>query len=78
MTPSVIFSLKIDGSDYTVKHTFGSATDDASFVDGNSAYGSLALSGNFLYGMTHSGGIYDKGIIFKSSVTGDNYGSFSS
>lgn len=53
-----IFRMRLDGSLYRTVHHF-------SGCDGAMPGGSLALGSDFrLYGMTQSGGRYDKGVVF--------------
>jgi titin len=66
----VIFKTKMDGSGYTILHSFadGTAADD-----GTSPNGNLVLSGAVLYGMTYSGGIANSGTVFKINLDGSGY-----
>ncbi|MCX6353520.1 MAG: hypothetical protein NTZ78_01295 [Candidatus Aureabacteria bacterium] len=63
----VIFSLNLDGSDFTVVHNFAGAPDD-----GRAPLGSLLLSANTLYGTTMYGGSYGAapgtGVVFSFKV----------
>jgi uncharacterized repeat protein (TIGR03803 family) len=62
-----VFSIKTDGSGFTVlKHFSGS--------DGSNPHVELALDGNALYGTTAGGGISNKGAIFRINTDGSNYG----
>ncbi|HPA21558.1 MAG TPA: hypothetical protein PLU30_27715 [Verrucomicrobiae bacterium] len=64
----VVFRVDIDGSDFTLLHTFsGSATD------GSHPYGSLSFVGGNLYGMTGNGGISNTGAIFQMDTNGGNF-----
>ncbi|MFC2149558.1 choice-of-anchor tandem repeat GloVer-containing protein [Candidatus Auribacterota bacterium] len=55
-----IFKMGTDNpSSFTLLHEFGGGAND-----GKTPYGSLALSGSTLYGMTYNGGISDNGVIF--------------
>jgi uncharacterized repeat protein (TIGR03803 family) len=47
--------------------------DFAGTTNGNNPEGSLMYDGTFLYGMTHSGGTYDAGTIFKIMPDGTGY-----
>jgi len=64
----VIFRMKTDGSSYTNLHKFIGGNDD-----GRNPFGSLALSGGELYGMTYFGGNSDGGVIFRINTNGSNY-----
>jgi uncharacterized repeat protein (TIGR03803 family) len=57
-----IFKIGLDGSNFTVLHSFLGGTD------GEHPGNDLTLSGSTLYGMATSGGSYDKGIIFSFAV----------
>ncbi len=54
---------------YTVLHNFGSIVKDAKYP----FFGSLAVSGNVLYGMTEKGGRYDSGAVFSIHTDGSGY-----
>ncbi len=64
-----IFRINTDGSGYEVLYNFGSVGND-----GAGPYGSLALVGSTLYGMTAGGGNYQKGVIFRVNMDGSGYG----
>ena len=62
-----IYRINSDGSDFqTLLHFDGAG-------NGSNPYGSLILIDTTLYGMTHSGGNFDVGCIFKISINGSNY-----
>lgn len=62
----IIFSIKIDGTNYRILHTF-----DDTKREGYSPFGSLILSGSTLYGMTSYG---DSGsTIFSIGTDGSNF-----
>ena len=63
----VLFSMKDDGSNFQLLHSFGTG------IDGSFPYGSLALFDGFLYGTTREGGTNDNGTVFRISTTGANY-----
>lgn len=63
----VLFSMKEDGSNFQLLHSFGTGTD------GSFPYGSLALSNGFLYGTTREGGTNDNGTVFRISTSGADY-----
>ena len=68
-TPTgTIFSMNIDGSGFSLLHTF---TGGAS--DGAEPWGSLTLVGSRLYGMTNVGGPDDKGTIFAIDTDGTDF-----
>ena len=62
-----LFKMNTDGTGYTILHDFGASGD------GRVQYGSLLLSGSTLYGMTHLGGNYGYGILFKMNTDGTEY-----
>jgi uncharacterized repeat protein (TIGR03803 family) len=63
-----IFSINTDGTGYRILHFFTGGSD------GYQPWGSLALSGNKLYGMaSHGGGGYDSGTIFCIDTDGTGY-----
>ena len=62
-----LFSLATDGSGFSLLHSFGAGGD------GYYPYGSLALSGSTLYGMTLMGGASDKGAAFRVERDGSGY-----
>ncbi len=63
-----IFRINTDGSGYEVLHHFGINEDD-----GANPYGSLALAGSTLYGMTSGGGNFSRGTIFRINKDGSGY-----
>ena len=65
----VIFSMNVDGTGFTVLHSFTGGSSDGSFP-----LGSLTLSGSTLYGMTSSGGASNGGTIFKIDIDGGGFG----
>ena len=66
----VIFSEKVDGTGYTLLHTFGTAA-----LDGHDPEGSLILSqdGSTLYGMTNLGGSNGDGTVYSIRTDGSAY-----
>ena len=62
----VLFRMGVDGSGYTVLHTFAGN-------DGANPSGSLTLSGSTLYGMTSAGGSSNTGTVFKINVDGSDF-----
>ncbi|MEO8446000.1 MAG: choice-of-anchor tandem repeat GloVer-containing protein [bacterium] len=64
----IIFSIKENGSDFQIMHSFGSSS-----TDGTSPYGSLQLSNGFLYGTTRTGGDHDHGSVFRINTSGTTY-----
>ena len=54
-----IFKVKTDGTGFTTLLSFDG------LQQGASPFGSVISDGNFMYGMTANGGIYNKGVIFK-------------
>lgn len=63
-----IFSINVDGSDYSIVHTF-----TGSSADGDRPTGSLTLSGSKLYGMTANGGTSHFGTIFSMNLDGSGF-----
>ncbi len=63
-----IFKINTDGTGYQVLHSFGSVANDGYYP-----YASLTLSGSTLYGMTPSGGVNGRGVIFQINTDGTGY-----
>ena len=55
-----VFQINTDGSAYTNLHSFGSVADDGAYPNGD-----VTVVGSTLYGMTHSGGSSNLGVIFS-------------
>lgn len=55
-----VFKLNLDGSNFTIMHSFAGAPGD-----GRNPYGSLLVYGEALYGMTSRGGAADYGTVFS-------------
>jgi len=64
----VVFSIGTDGSGFTLLREFAGGGSD-----GSQPFGSLALSGSTLYGMTHGGGDFDMGVIFSIETNGSGF-----
>ena len=64
----VVFRINTDGTGYKNLHVFLGLPND-----GARPYGSLIYSDGLLYGMTHSGGSNDMGIIFSINTNGADY-----
>ncbi|MGZ3903311.1 MAG: choice-of-anchor tandem repeat GloVer-containing protein [Bacteroidia bacterium] len=62
-----IFKIKNDGSAYMKIFDF------ASISTGDNPRGSLLYDGNFLYGLTYSGGLNNKGTIFRIKTDGTSF-----
>lgn len=62
-----IFKINTDGSGYTKLLDFDGISN------GSSPYGSLIVSGSYLYGMTNSEGANYRGTIFKIRTDGSEY-----
>jgi uncharacterized repeat protein (TIGR03803 family) len=62
-----IFKMNLDGTDFSVLHTFTNTPD------GSGPMGGLLLSGNTLYGTTYSGGLYGNGSVFSINTDGNAY-----
>jgi len=56
----VVYEIGTDGSSFALLHEFAGGVDD-----GATPYGSLTMGDGTLYGMTHSGGDSDLGVIFS-------------
>jgi uncharacterized repeat protein (TIGR03803 family) len=65
-----LFSLKTDGSQFTVLHGFTNGISDGCFPSYNQ---NLALSGNTLYGSTANGGNKGNGTIYSILTNGTGY-----
>jgi uncharacterized repeat protein (TIGR03803 family) len=63
-----IFSVGIDGTDYTLLHEFGGG-----LADGALPFGSLTLYAGTLYGMTSGGGDEGGGTIFSMKADGTDF-----
>jgi uncharacterized repeat protein (TIGR03803 family) len=61
----VVFGVNTNGTGYSVLHTFLGGGGDGQYP-----YGSLALNGSTLYGMTSGGGSNDDGVVFSISTGG--------
>ncbi len=66
----VLFSINLDGSGFTLLHTFGGG-DDGAYPQGD-----LTVSGTTLYGTTTQGGANGSGCIFSIDASGANYNRF--
>jgi uncharacterized repeat protein (TIGR03803 family) len=64
----VVYKIGTDGSGFTVLRSF-----TASVADGISPFGSVIVSGNTLYGLTHNGGSSLNGTIFKMNTDGTGF-----
>jgi len=60
-----IFQIGADGSGFNLLHSFAGHSADGAYP-----FGSLTLTGSTLYGMTHNGGRYDRGTVFKIGTDG--------
>jgi uncharacterized repeat protein (TIGR03803 family) len=65
----IAFKMNIDGTGYTILHTFGGSAQG----DGAGPSGQLILSGSTLYGMTGGGGAVNDGTIFRINTDGTGY-----
>jgi uncharacterized repeat protein (TIGR03803 family) len=61
-----LFAVKIDGTEFSILHAFGSGSD-------GDEPGGLVLSGNILYGTTLGGGSYGQGTLFAINTDGTGY-----
>ncbi len=80
MNQGVVFSIKLDGSDFQILHTFRYQRPDQ--LDGYDPYGTLTLSDGVLYGTTLHGGsnLFLKyytpctyGVLFRLNTDGTGY-----
>ncbi len=63
-----IFKMGIDGTGFTLLHSFGGAPSD-----GNDPLGELLMSGSTLYGTTYRGGGAGDGTLFSINTDGTGY-----
>jgi uncharacterized repeat protein (TIGR03803 family) len=63
-----IFKIGLDGTGYSVLHSFSGSSSDGSIP-----YGSLIQSGSNLYGMTSVGGSVNLGSVFKIGTDGTGF-----
>lgn len=70
-----LFSMHIDGSAFTVLHTFspGEGTYSNYNADGIQPTGILLLTNNILYGCTSSGGANSNGTVFAVHIDGSGF-----
>ncbi len=64
----IIFSIKTDGTSFTLLHSFTGGS-----TDGVNPYGSLILADGLIYGMTYQGGPSNEGIIFSMNIDGTGF-----
>jgi uncharacterized repeat protein (TIGR03803 family) len=73
-----LFSIKTNGNDFTVLHTFAQdvynpAISTYTNWDGANPYAGLTLIGNTLYGTAMKGGLNGFGTVFSLDTLGNNY-----
>jgi uncharacterized repeat protein (TIGR03803 family) len=68
-----LFAVKIDGTGFTVLHTFTVESGGGTNTDGASPFGGLLLSSNTLFGTTTYGGNYKNGTVFSVSIDGTGF-----
>jgi len=56
-----LFSIEMDGSNFTLMHDFAGGPDDGAYPAGD-----VRLSNDRLYGMTRAGGDFDRGTVFSA------------
>ena len=70
----VVFSMDLNGSNYTILHSFA---HPRSATDGANPWGDLLRLGNDLYGMTYFGGANhptaSTGVVFRMGIDGSNF-----
>lgn len=64
----ILFSIAVDGTDYTIEHQFNDSP-----VTGSVINGTLIESDNRIIGTTQQGGIYNDGVVFSMNKDGSNY-----
>ena len=69
----ILIALFIIGFSFMVKGQYTKIFDFGKAPNGNSPRGELVSDGTFLYGMTNSGGMNLKGVIFKIKADGTAY-----
>jgi uncharacterized repeat protein (TIGR03803 family) len=69
-----VFSLNIDGTGFTVLHSFTTLAETPyTNRDGGAPGGTLVLSGNALYGTASEGGSWERGTLFKLNTDGTGF-----
>jgi len=63
-----VFSVKTDGSDFTLLHEFAGGG-----TDGRTPYGDVLLASGKLYGMTYRGGDSNYGTVFSMNLDGSGF-----
>lgn len=63
----VLFRMNLDGSGFTVLHSFMNA------ADGGYPMGSVFIKGKVIYGMTIGAGINNCGVLFKANIDGTGF-----
>jgi uncharacterized repeat protein (TIGR03803 family) len=63
-----IFSMNLDGSDFTLLHSFSLGT-----ADGSGPVGALTTDGTRLFGTTPNGGTGGDGVVFEMNLDGSGY-----
>jgi uncharacterized repeat protein (TIGR03803 family) len=71
----MVFSVKVDGTAFTVLHSFTAFASAAPYAntDGGEPYGGLVVSGNTLYGTTALGGGGGSGTVFAINADGTGF-----
>lgn len=68
-----IFKVNIDGSGFTVLHSFSSSLGNRTNFDGTLPTYGLVLYGGSLYGAAQNGGAYGYGTLFSIKTNGDDF-----
>ena len=63
-----IYSMNLDGSNFTILHAFTGI-----FGDGYAPYGSVTIVGSQLFGTTAGGGAPNDGLLYSMNLDGSNY-----
>lgn len=64
----VVYMVNTNATGYAIVHDFAGYPNDGENPDS-----SLTVSGTTLYGMTHSGGASDRGVVFRINADGTGY-----
>jgi len=62
-----LFKINVDGSGFTLLHTFSGG------IDGANPFGDLTLYNSVLYGTTHNGANSDGGVLFQIDTDGSDF-----
>ena len=68
-----VFALNLDGSGFTILHSFSATDISGRNADGAQPRAGLVLSGGTLYGTTETGGSLGVGTVFKMNLDGSGF-----